>query len=320
MSSININSLASILGSTITSPSPLQTSSGATSALPVNTATSLTSSPLLLNTTVSPLTVLSQASAAAAQATIELQLNAIQTTLTNQLNAKIAAAEETGNPTPAEAAQQDQIDSLTQRSSTINTAETQYGTNSNVFADLTQQLATLKTAATASNSQAFDTALANANTDVSNLQVVAFNPLFQDDGVANLKITGLAIQSSSTYDLSTPQGQAAALAAISQAQQVVSQSSATTALNQNEAGTQVLALNNLLSTINANLQQAEVAQITASTQEVSDLQQQLQDQIHLIQLDLGSSTGPAQSLENQATAVQNLYAPPAPGTVLSILA
>jgi len=321
MSSINVNSLSSVLGAALTpSPQLVSALAPAQSPLLVNTATSLTTSPLLVNTTVSPLTTLAQASQAAAQATIQLQLNIIETTLTKTYNDKISAAEAEGNPTPTQVDQQNQINQLSQQASAVSAEETGYGTNANIFADLTTELATLRTAATNGDAQGFDTALANANTDVNNLQVVSFNPLFQDDGVANLKITGLGIQSSSAYNLATPQGQTAALAAVAQAQQVVSQSSVTTTLNQTEAGTQVLALNNLISTINSDLQQSEVAEITQSSQKVADLQQQLQDQIHLFELDLGNSTGPAQSLEQQADAVQNLYAPPAPGTLLSILA
>ena len=282
-------------------------------------ASTTTANPLLINTTISPLTVLAQASQAAAEATIQREVQLVQNDLTNTYNAKITAAENSANPTPAQQAQQDQIDALNQQLSAINSIETQYGTNANIFSDLTTQLQNLQTAASNADSQKFDLALSQANTDLADLQVAGFNPLFQDDGVANLKLSGLGIQSSSSYNLSTSQGQAAALAAITQAQQLVSQSNEVTLLNQNEAGTQAVALNSSISSMTQTLQQLQVTQISQSTQEVANLQQQLQDQLNLIQLNLGQSTQQAQSLEQQAEAEQNLYAPPAPGTVLSII-
>jgi len=279
-----------------------------------------TPSPLLLNTTISPLTVLTQASQAAANATIQQEVTIVQNDLTNSYNAKIAAAEAEGNPTPAQQAQQTQINNLSQQASAFGNAETLYGTNASVFQDLTTQLTDLQTAASAGNAQNFDVALAQANADLANLQVVGFNPVFEDDGVATLKSTGLGVQPSSYYDLSTAQGQAAALAAIAQAQQSVSQSNQATLLNQNEAGTEVLALNGTISSLNQSLQQSEVEQINQSSQDVANLQQQLQDQLNLIQIELGKSSQQAQALQQQATAVENLYAPPAPGTLLSLFA
>ena len=321
MSGININSVSAILGATTASANPPAPGPAPSAALlTVNTATSLSTSPLLIDTTISPLRVLSQASQAAVAATVQLQLRIVETDLTNTFNAKIASAEAKGNPTPAQNDQQKQIDSLGRQTTALGAAETQYGTNANVFADLTTQLANLQAAASVGDARTFDTARSDADTDVNNLQVVGFNPLFQDDGVATLKIGGLGIQSSSTYNLGTAAGKAAALAAIAQAQQVVSQSSATTSLNQSEAGTQIVAINSLISTMNNNLQQSEVAQITESTRKVSDLQQQLAIQLHLAELNLGNSAAQAQALGRQAEAEQNLYAPPGPGTLLSLFA
>jgi len=274
----------------------------------------------LVNPATSVLSVLSQVAQNATAALNQQRLQLIQTDLTNSYQTKITAAQALGNPTPAQNAEQAQINTLTEQATVFNTAETQYGTNANVFANMSAQLTTLQTAASAGDSQTFDITLSQAISDVDNLRVVGFNPVFQNDGVATLKGAGLGIRSSSSYNLATSQGKAAALAAIAQAQQQVSASATATTQNQSEAGTQVQALSQIINTLTASLQQSQVAQITESTQQVADLQQQLQNQLHLVELNLGNSSAAVQALRQEQTAVQSLYAAPQPGTLLSLFA
>ena len=162
----------------------------------------------------------------------KLVLNQISNTLTTRLNNQIAQLESQSSDTTTVELLQSQLNAANTQNSAFTRASTQWLANEKTLSDLTTQLTALNTAAQNGNSSGFDSALGLAQLDVINLNVVSFVPGTQPDGVVNLKLSGLGVQSSATYDLSTPAGQTQAQSDIAKAQSVVSQITNVTLQNQ----------------------------------------------------------------------------------------
>ena len=265
------------------------------------------------------MSVLTQTAQDAASAASQQRFAQLQTLLQNQYNAKVAALQAQSTlPTGEEQFLKVQISNLSQQKSIFNTLDTQYGNNLATLGDLASQITALQNAVQAGDSAAFDAALGGANTDVGNLTIVKYNPAVQDDGVTALKINGLGIQSSSAYDLSTPAGQAQALADINAAQQVTSQVASITTVNQAIAGAEVTSLSSQYDSVNSKLQDDQTAAQLAATQQIVTLKAQLQTNLHLAELQFTNSQAAAKSLENQQNNLQAVLSAPPPGTILSI--
>ena len=157
--------------------------------------------------TSTALTVLYQMAQNQAALTQNQQLAEISQDLQNQLNRKISSLQTPVDQISVNVSQQ-QINSLQAQQKAVSGLETTFGTNGSLLSDLSSQVNLMSQAATAGNSSAFDNALSAATTDVSDLGVASYNPIFQYDGVSALKTNGLGIQSSASYDLSTAPGQA----------------------------------------------------------------------------------------------------------------
>lgn len=258
------------------------------------------------------LSALAQAAQTRAQQSQTLQLAEIDKQIQNQLNVKIAAIQAAPD-TAATSVLQDDVTDVSNAKTNLTTLQKAYSQNLTVITDLQTQLANLQTAAQNGDSTSFDAYLAAANTDVTDLQIVTPNPIFQPDGVAPLQGNGLGIGSSSSYDLSTSAGQTAAAAAISAAQTIVNQISTITGNNITVAGSQIDALATQYDNYNSQLQAQQSAQSSASQTEITTLTKRAQTQEHLIELALGNSQRLAASLFAQEN-------PPSPPTsVLGVL-
>lgn len=244
------------------------------------------------------------------------RLTLIGNDLQAQLNKKVAALQQQAQDPQVTILQQQQ-QTLSAQLNTYQGAETQIGGNNSLLGDLALQLSTLGIAAQSGDSATFDATLTTAQSDVNALQVVPYTPGLQSDGITPLKYQGLGLQSSSTYDLSTPAGQAQALAAVQAAQAVVKQITTTSLQNQEVSASIQQALQTQITGVTTqvgNLQQTELAD--AQTQ-ITQLEQQEQTQYHLIQLNFGNSTSAASILTSLQTQT-NLASVPA-GTTLGIL-
>ncbi len=164
------------------------------------------------STTTNIMSVLTQTSLDAATALASQRFQLVQTQMQNQYNTKVAALQAESKPTSSENFLQVEISGLGNQKSTFSTFQSQFGSNVNILGDLSTQIVALQNAVQSGNAAAFDGALGTATADISYLTVVNSNPAFQPDGVTQLKANGLGVKSSSSYDLSTPAGQAAALA------------------------------------------------------------------------------------------------------------
>jgi hypothetical protein len=168
--------------------------------------------------------------------------------------------------------------------------------------DLNTQLTTLKTAAASGDATTFDSALAQAKTDIVDLTVVSFVPGTQPDGVANLKYDGLGIQSSATYNLSTQAGQAQAATDIANAKTLVGQVLSVTTQNQEIATSQSDGFTTDINNLTLQLAQISDNQNNTVQTEISKLQQQEQEQYHVIELALSSSNKNTDSILTGATS------------------
>ncbi len=258
---------------------------------------------VLVTSAVSPFTVLTQTAQATASETQKIQIAQITQDLQNETNQQIAALQAPTDQVSVNYSQQ-QINALMAQQKTISGLETRYGSNANILADLTNQLAKMAGAATAGNSTSFDNARTAATTDLNDLAVIAYNPLFQADGIASLKTNGLGVNSSASYNLSTPAGQAAAGAAVAAAQTLFSSSFKTTSANQTLAASQSTALNGQISALQTLESQTENAQTTQIATETQQLQTNMQNQLHLIELNIGDSGELATEIFNAANPPQ----------------
>jgi hypothetical protein len=245
----------------------------------------------------SPLSVLQTIAQNTAQLTQQQQLANIAQDLQNQLNRQLAALQPPTDQVSVDLSQ-NKINALQAQQKAISGLETQFGNNGNVLADMSSQLNLMAQAA-------FDNALSALNTDLADLTPPAWNAIFQSDGIAPLKTNGINIQSSATYDLTTPAGQAAATADVTVVQNKLQSIITMNGSNQAVAASQITALNGQISALQ-NLQfQQQTAQSQAVAQLTAQLQANMQNQLHLIELSLGQTS-------QLATALSTALNPPQP--------
>ncbi|HUC66748.1 MAG TPA: hypothetical protein VMA53_15020 [Stellaceae bacterium] len=253
--------------------------------------------------TVSIGTLLTSTLTTSAQNKNQLTLNAINNTLTTRLNNQIAQLESQSSDTTTVDLLQNQLSAAQTQNSAFSTAASQALGNESFLTDINSQLTTMNTAAANGDSTTFDSALAAAQSDIADLTVVNFVPGTQPDGVANLKYDGLGVQSSATYDLSTASGQAQAATDIANAKTLVSQVLTTTTQNQEIATSQSAGLTDDINNLTLQLSQISDNQNNTVQAQITKLQQQEQEQYHVIELAL-SGTANANSV--LTTAASNL--------------
>jgi hypothetical protein len=246
--------------------------------------------------TVSISTLLTSTLTTGAQNKNQLTLNAINNTLTTRLNNQIAQLEAQSSDTTTVQLLQNQLSSAKTQNSAFSQAASQWLGNESYLNDLSSQLTTLNTAATSGDATTFDSALAQAHSDIANLTVVSYVPGTQPDGVANLKYNGLGIQSSATYNLSTPAGQAQAATDIANAKTLVAQTLSVTTQNQAIATSQSDGLTDDINNLTLQLSQISDNQNNTVQTEITNLQQQEQEQYHVIELALSSSNNTTASI------------------------
>jgi hypothetical protein len=255
------------------------------------------------------LSALAQAAQTRAQQSQTQQLALIDNQIQKQLQTKIAALQQAPDSSSTNVLQS-QVNQVSSTKSNLTTLQSQYSNNQTILVDLQNQLANLQTAASAGNSTGYDGYLALANADLSNLTDVQQNPIFQVDGVQAFQTSGLGISSSTSYGLSTSSGQAAAEAAINNAQIEVNQIATTTTGNVLVAGSEITALSSQYENLNNELEAQQSAQTDATQAEVTTLTTQATTQEHLIELALGNSQAQAASLlaqENPPTATKGVF-------------
>jgi hypothetical protein len=253
-----------------------------------------------------PFSVLQSISQATASMTQSQQLAHIAQDLQNQLNRQLAALQPQTDQVSVDLSQH-RINALQAQQKTISSLETVFGNNGNLLSDMSNQLNLMAQAATNGDGAAFDNALSALNTDLTDLTPADWNPLFQSDGIAPLKTNGINIQSSATYDLTTPAGQAAATADVTALQNQLQTIIRINGGNQTVAASQITALNGQISALQNMQFQQQTAQSQAIAQQTARLQQNMQNQLHLIELSLGQT--------NQlATALGASLKPPQPVT------
>lgn len=258
--------------------------------------------------TVSISSLLASTLATGAQNHNQLTLNAVNNTLTTRLNNRIAQLQSQAADTTTVELLQSQLSAATTQNTAFSQASSQYLANGTFLADLTNQLTALNTAASTGDSSGFDSALALAQTDLADLNVVAYVPGTQPDGVTNLKLNGLGIQSSATYNLSTPAGQAQAEADVANARSIVSKISTITTQNQEIAASSSAGLTADINNLNLQLNQITQNQNTTVQAEITKLQQQEQDQFHVLELTLSTSNNSASLLTGAASNLATVLA------------
>jgi hypothetical protein len=255
---------------------------------------------------VSPFSVLTAMSSATASVTQNQQLAMISQDLQNQLNRQLAAIQAPTDPVTVNASKQ-QLAALQAQQTSVSKFETLFGNNNSLYADMTTQLTLMTKAVTNNDSSGFDNALSALNTDLTDVTVPTWNPLFQNDGVAQLKNNGITIQSSASYDLSTTAGQNAATADITTLQNTLTSIMKVNGNNQTVAASELTAVTGKLTALQTYQSNLANAQSQAVAQQTQTLTQNMQNQLHLIELNLGQT--------NQASAMLNtMLNPPSPQT------
>jgi hypothetical protein len=267
-------------------------------------------------TVSSLINTLAQIATSGARSQSQFQLQLIGAQMTAQLNRKIAELKAAAND-PILPALQHQAATLNAQKTRYDAAQRQLVANGSPIGDLDTQLSTMATAAAAGDGATFDQALAQAQTDLGNLKVVPLLPGLQPDGAASLKSNGLGIQSSATYDLSTPAGQAQAAADISAAQGLMAQLSTMTAQNTQIANSVSQALEVQITSLNDQVNAREQTDTGDAATQIQKLQKQTQTQFHLIELSLGSAGNTSTMLQDFETAQAATSA--ATGTILDVL-
>ncbi|HUH84463.1 MAG TPA: hypothetical protein VLX85_07620 [Stellaceae bacterium] len=263
----------------------------------------------------SPLARLSQIATASAQSAVNYRLELIDNQLTAQLNKKIAALQATAQ-NPAVPGLEQQAADLTKQQAIYTKAEAQASQNGVALGDLSLQLGKLAVAGQGGDSTTFDQSLSAINTDIGILQPLGYTPGLQNDGIAALQANGIGIQSSASYNLSTPAGQALAASDIQAAQAAIQNITGISSTNQTIASSIQQALQGQISNINNEVDTAQTGVLATDAQQIAKLKQQEQEQFHLIELALGSvgtTTTMIQSFETSGNT-----APP-PGSVISIM-
>jgi len=258
---------------------------------------------------------LANAAALGAQNAAQFRLKLIGQQITAQLNKKIAQLKEQSQD-PTIPLLQQQAATLNQQKTAYDQALTQIGNNGTTLGDLSIQLANLANAAAQGDAATFDQTLSAANTDVSILQPVPPLAGLLPDGVNSLLSNGLGIQSSATYNLSTPTGQAQASADIQAAQSFIQQIASTNTTNQEIGSSISQSFQGQLSAISDQISNKQISGLTAAATQVDKLNQQAKTEFHLIELQFGNVGQTGSILSNAQNA--NNIAPP-PGSVISLL-
>jgi hypothetical protein len=235
-----------------------------------------------------PFSVLQSVAQATASMTQSQQLAHIAQDLQNQLNRQLAALQPQTDQVSIDLSQH-RINMLQAQQKTVSSLETVFGNNGNLLSDMSNQLNLMAQAAGNGDGAAFDNALSALNTDLTDLTPANWNPLFQSDGIGPFKTNGINIQSSGTYDLATPAGQAAATADVTAVQNQLQTIISLNGGNQTVAASQITALNGQISALQNMQFQHQTAQSQAIAQQTAQLQQNMQNQLHLIELSLGQS-------------------------------
>ena len=251
-----------------------------------------------------PFTVLQSIAQATAAMTQSQQMANISQDLQNQLNRQLAAIQPATDQVSINLSQ-NRINLLQAQQKTISDLETQFGNNGSLLADMTNQLNLMGQAVTNNDSNGFDNGLSALSTDLDDITPPAWNPIFQSDGTTQLKNAGITIQSSASYDLSSPSGQAAATADVTALQNTLQTILAVNGANQTVAASQLTALNGQISSLQSLQYQQQTAASQAVAAQTAQLQQNMQNQLHLIQLNLGKSS-------QIATALSAALNPPQP--------
>ncbi|HYM04088.1 MAG TPA: hypothetical protein VET85_14140 [Stellaceae bacterium] len=257
---------------------------------------------------VSISSLLSATLTAGAKSQSQLTLNAISNTLTTRLNNQIAQLTAQSADTTAVQLLQNQLDAANKQNSAFGQASTQWLGNETTLTSLTTQLAALNTAAAAGDSAGFDSALNVAQINVENLNVVPFVSGTQPDGVLNLKLTGLGIQPSATYNLSTPAGQAQAATDVANAKAIVAQITTATLQNQIVASSQSNSLTTEITDLTRRLGEISDNQNNAVATQIANLQQQEQFQFHVIELSLQNTSNASSVITGAATSLAAVLA------------
>jgi hypothetical protein len=248
--------------------------------------------------------VLQSIAQATASMTQSQQMANIAQDLQNQLNRQLAAIQPATDQVSIDISQ-NRVSALQAQQKTISGLETQFGNNGTVLADMTNQLNLMSQAITNGDGASFDKGLSALNTDFSDISPPAWNAIFQPDGIAQLKNAGITIQSSATYDLSTVGGQTAATADVTALQNTLQNIIKVNGANQTVAASQLTALNGQITSLQNMQFQQQQASSQAVAQQTQQLQQNMQNQLHLIQLNLGKSS-------QLATALSTALNPPQP--------
>jgi hypothetical protein len=251
------------------------------------------------------LTWLATASRDAAQLSTQVESDQATTLIEKQLQQKIAALPSVADNSFLTVTQA-QLTHVNNQFKTNATLTSQFGTNGNLLTDINKQLDAMHTAAANGDSANFDQALSLVKNDIGNLVVVSNTSTFQPDQILPLKSNGLNIQSSASYDLSTPAGQAAASADLNTAQQQINQILSITTNNQLVAGSVATALSSQINSLTQAAQQIKTDSDTSIATQTAQLTQLAQNQEHLIQLALGNTTQLSTALASMAT----IAAPP----------
>lgn len=264
------------------------------------------SSSASISTGPNPLAALLKISQQTAQLTQQEQLQDIERDMTAQLNRQLAAITPPVDQVSIDASN-NRINALQAQQKTISGLETTFGNNGSLLSDMSNQLNLMAKAITNSDGTGFDNALSALTTDLTDTTVPAWNAIFQPDGLAQLKNAGITIQSSASYNLSSPSGQAAATADVTALQNTIQSILKVNGANQTVAASQLTALNGQIGALQtAQLQQEmDSAQIVATQK--ATLQTNMQNQLHLIQLAMGNAS-------SLATALTSALNPPKPTT------
>jgi len=263
----------------------------------------------------SPFAPFAQIAATSAQSTANLRIQAVDNQLTAQLNQKIAALQAAAQ-NPAVPGLQQQASQLSTQLAAYSKAQSLSSQNGVALGDLSLRLGNLATAAQNGDATTFDQNLGAINTDIGILQAIPYTPGLQNDGVAALLANGIKIQSSASYDLSTPTGQAQAESDIQAAQTVINNITTISSTNQTIAASVIQSLQGQISGIDAQVSADQTNLLATDAQQIANLKQQEQEQFHLIELAFGNSGDIASMMQNFETSASTA---PATGSVLSIL-
>ena len=249
------------------------------------------------------LTTLAQASSTALQLSNKNELNIINAQIQKQVASKIAALQGTTDAGVTALAQA-QLTSAQNKINSLTALTPQFGHNANVLSDLTTQLAALQTAASSGDSTTFDNLIAQSNIDIADLTRIPPTAPFQPDQVSTLKLNGLNIGSSASYDLSTPDGQTAAAAAVKSAQNLIGQIFQVTTSNQLLATSLTTALSTQVNSLNSQISNQQTIDQTTLNNQITKLSEQAANQLHLIELALGNTQTVATALAAAMNPVQ----------------